>query len=89
MTACGKSFTDDELVAAIAFSYWTTANPNLDPICGRLVRVEDPQNGKFVDVRIFDKCGGCKAGDIDLSPAAFQKLKDFGVGRWQGRWKFI
>lgn len=89
ITACGERFTDQDLVAATAFNYWTHPNPNLDPMCQRRARVTDPTSGRQVVVRIKDKCGGCRSGDIDLSPAAFRQLRDLGVGRFRVNWDFI
>lgn len=89
MTACGQVFNDNDYVAAIAFSYWTTPNPNNDPMCQKRARVTDPSTGKSVTVSIKDKCGGCQRGDIDLSPVAFQQLRDKSVGRFHVNWDFI
>ncbi len=80
---------DNDFVAATSFSYWTTPNPNLDPMCRRSARVTDPSTGRSVEVRIKDKCSGCASGDIDLSPAAFRQLRDLGVGRFRANWDFI
>jgi len=88
-TACGEHFSNNDLVAATGFSYWSHPNPNLDPMCQRRARVTDPASGRSVEVRIKDKCGGCSSGDIDLSPAAFRQLRDLGVGRFRVNWDFI
>lgn len=89
MTACGQVFSDNDYVAAIAFSYWTTPNPNNDPMCQRRARVIDPSNGRSVDVAIKDKCASCGRDDIDLSPAAFQQLRNLDVGRFNINWNWI
>ncbi|KAJ8089124.1 hypothetical protein AAF712_010766 [Marasmius tenuissimus] len=85
--ACGRQNGDNDLVAAVSqtvYNNWpgATANPNLNPICGRRARVV--ANGKTVDVTIVDKCMACATFDIDLSPAAFQKLAPLSVGRIKG-----
>lgn len=41
-------------------------------------------NGKTVNAKVVDKCPGCAANDVDLSPAAFEKLADLELGRLHG-----
>lgn len=89
MTACGQNFTDKDYVAAIAFSYWTTPNPNVDPMCQKHAKVIDPTNGKSITVAIKDKCGACKRDDIDLSPTAFEQFRNLDVGRFTVSWDFV
>lgn len=89
LTACGEVFHNSDYVAAIAFSYWTTPNPNKDPMCYKRARVTDPTNGKSIVVAIKDKCSGCKLGDIDLSPTAFEQFRNKDVGRFTVSWDFI
>lgn len=55
--------------------------------CGACVRVEGP-NGS-VDVRIVDRCPGCPAGDIDLSPDAFSRIAELSAGRVPISWHYI
>ncbi|KAJ8521431.1 hypothetical protein ONZ45_g1839 [Pleurotus djamor] len=63
-------------------------NPNKNPICGQRVRAT--YKGKSVEVRITDRCVGCAPTDLDFSPAAFNKLADFALGRIDGvQWHFI
>ncbi|KAL0080083.1 RlpA-like double-psi beta-barrel-protein domain-containing protein-containing protein [Phycomyces blakesleeanus] len=62
-------------------------NPNNNPLCGRYVKVNGP-NGTSVRVKIVDTCPGCASGDLDLSPAAFTKLADLGVGRININWNW-
>jgi len=86
LTACGTRHSDSEMVAAIGFPYWTTPNPNLDPNCRKTAWVRDPTNGNTITVRIVDKCGSCDRNNIDLSPAAFQRFRPLGVGRFRVEW---
>ncbi|CAG8642896.1 7532_t:CDS:2 [Paraglomus brasilianum] len=84
--SCGTLHTGDELVAALnAPQYGTFANPNDSPVCGKCVEVTGPKG--TVKVKIVDKCPVCKNGDIDLSPAAFDKIADEAVGRVPVTWK--
>lgn len=89
LTACGRVYADSDMVAAVAFDHFTTSNPNFDPMCGRRVKIVDPTTLKHVVVTVKDKCEGCKTNDIDVSPAAFEKLKPKIVGRIKVVWDFI
>ncbi|KAJ7875706.1 hypothetical protein B0H14DRAFT_2343046, partial [Mycena olivaceomarginata] len=44
--------------------------------------------GKSIQVRIVDRCAGCKKDDIDLRPGAFTALADMSIGRTDVAWKF-
>lgn len=89
LTACGQVYTDEDMVAAIAFSYFTTPNPNVDPMCGKQAKIVDPVTSKSIIVTIRDKCEYCKTNDIDVSPSAFEKLNSKSVGRFIVTWDFI
>ncbi|KAB5588834.1 putative effector protein [Ceratobasidium theobromae] len=89
--ACGQMHYDSELVAAIGHSLYeemmVDGNPNHGKACGKTAKVT--WKGKSVTVKIVDMCMGCGDHDIDLSPAAFQKLADLDVGQLVGTsWKF-
>ncbi|XP_050528476.1 papain inhibitor-like [Daktulosphaira vitifoliae] len=88
LTACGKVYKNSDLVAAVAFGHFRSLNPNLDSICGRRARIYN-NKGRSVVVKIVDKCGGCKWGDIDVSRAAFRKLEPLSVGRTRVKWHYI
>ena len=87
--ACGKNNNSNDLIVALPVQYWTTANPNLDPVCGR--KIEVTRNGKSVTARVVDKCpaDSCPGENIDLSPAAFDKIGNRNEGRVQVSWKFV
>ncbi|KAG7093395.1 hypothetical protein E1B28_007076 [Marasmius oreades] len=85
--ACGRLNGAGDLIAAVAAPIYNTfpgatANPNLNPICGKKAKVT--YQGKSVTVNIVDKCPGCGATGIDLSPAAFVVLAPQSVGRLKG-----
>lgn len=54
--------------------------------CGTEIEVE--AGGQTVTAKVTDRCGACASGDIDLSPAAFNKIAK-GEGRVNVNWDFI
>lgn len=52
--------------------------------CGACLEVTGPHGA--VVVRVVDQCPGCKHGDLDLSPQAFQQLAPLDVGRIPITW---
>ncbi|KAH7020914.1 expansin-like protein [Microdochium trichocladiopsis] len=85
--ACGRTNNRNDLIAAIAPSFFTHPNPNLDSICGRKAKVT--RGSKTVVVTIVDKCMSCPQGNIDLSPAAFQQIGNLDEGRVSTSWVFV
>ncbi|KAL1920041.1 uncharacterized protein VTP21DRAFT_1187 [Calcarisporiella thermophila] len=83
--ACGKTNNDKELVAALNAPQFGGGNNN-SPVCGKRATVKGPKGS--VTVTIVDKCPGCKSGDLDLSPAAFNKIADAAQGRVPISWSF-
>lgn len=53
-------------------------------ICGATVVISGPKGN--VTVRIVDLCPGCPAGNIDLSPQAFEQIADTTLGRVPISW---
>lgn len=92
MGACGISSGAGEMVVALNAPQFDPAtpngNPNLNSLCGKRVRVTGP-SGTTVDATIVDRCPGCAAGSLDLSPAAFQVLAPLDKGRVAGTWEYI
>ena len=70
-------------------------NPNLNPLCGRSIRVQlgeagDDNNNREVVVTIIDRCVGCAPQDLDLSRIALMSLgADLAQGRVRGNWAWI
>lgn len=86
--ACGTQINaaTDWLVAVPA-AYWTTPNPNNDPVCALSVQVT--YNGTTITVPVKDKCPSCDPSHIDLSLPAFQSLADPGLGVIDVTWEFV
>ncbi|KAK0401240.1 hypothetical protein QR680_015662 [Steinernema hermaphroditum] len=87
--ACGTQMNaGTEDLVAISYKYWTTANPNDDPLC-KNVCVRVSYNGKTIIVPVKDKCPSCDSQHIDLSQTAFAQLADPNDGHIYGaQWSF-
>ena len=87
--ACGTQIdARTQLLVAVPASYWTTANPNNDPLC-RGVSVRVTYNGRTVTVPVADKCPSCDGKHIDLSAPAFSRLADTNLGNIPVTWSFV
>lgn len=56
--------------------------------CGACLEVTGPQ-GNSVRVRVVDQCPECQAGDLDLSPQAFEMLSPLSAGRIAITWREV
>ncbi|KNG52024.1 riboflavin aldehyde-forming enzyme protein [Stemphylium lycopersici] len=87
--ACGETHGDGDAVVAVSHLIWDAeqsgSNPNTNPLCGRKIRARrfNEKTGKdaSIDVTVIDRCTGCAAVDIDVSPAMFDKMADPAKGR--------
>lgn len=70
------------MVAAMNVVDYGTAN-----MCGAFVAITGPRGS--VTVRIVDLCPECKAGDIDMSPQAFDMIAERVKGRVPITWRVI
>jgi Lytic transglycolase len=88
--ACGTPINAaTENLVAVSYQWWTTANPNNDPIC-QGISVQVTYNGKTITVPVKDKCPSCNSTHIDLSQLAFQQLAPLSVGVVNGiTWRFV
>lgn len=80
--SCGQTSTDSQLVAALSKNLMASGK-----YCGDQVKVTS--GGKSVTVKVVDTCPSCATGDIDFSPAAFEKLASLDVGRIDIQWSFV
>ncbi|KAI4273647.1 MAG: hypothetical protein LQ337_004485 [Flavoplaca oasis] len=89
--ACGRYNTANDNICAISHitydKFANGPNPNTNPLCGRQIRAS--RNGESVVVTVVDRCEGCKANDIDLSPAAFNQLAEAAEGRVKVTWEWM
>lgn len=88
--ACGTSINaSTRMLVAVSYRWWTTANPNNDPLC-RGIAVQVTCRGHTVTVPVKDKCPSCDARHIDLGQRAFQRLAPRSPGVVNGiTWKFV
>ncbi|KAK8018326.1 hypothetical protein PG991_007516 [Apiospora marii] len=86
--ACGYTNNNNDAIVALPFSFFTAANPNQDPQCGRTIRIS--YNGNTRDATVVDKCAGCSGGSIDVTPSLFTALTgSLDAGRVQVTWDFV
>ena len=87
--ACGTQINAaTEYLVAVSYTWWTTANPNNDPVCN--YDVEVTYNGVTVTVPVRDKCPSCDSTHLDLSKPAFERFAPTGQGVVNGiTWKFV
>ncbi|KIE27685.1 lipoprotein [Streptomyces sp. MUSC 125] len=87
--ACGTPIdASSQILVAVSPSYWTSANPNLDPLCSG-ISVQVSYNGRTITVPVRDKCWSCAPGHIDLSAPAFRSLAAPDLGVIPVTWKFV
>ncbi|KAG7446158.1 uncharacterized protein BT62DRAFT_1006376 [Guyanagaster necrorhizus] len=86
--SCGITNVATDMIVAVSYLLYdsypgATANPNLNPICGK--ELVATYGGKSVTVTVTDKCMGCAGKyDLDFTPTAFSKLASTDVGRLTG-----
>jgi hypothetical protein len=78
--ACGGQIdpTSQDLVA-ISHLWFTSANPNDDPVCDGY-SVQFTYNGQTFTLPIEDSCAACDQTHIDLSQAVFEQLAPLSQG---------
>jgi ricin-type beta-trefoil lectin protein/rare lipoprotein A (RlpA)-like double-psi beta-barrel protein len=91
--ACGTPINAaTEMLVAVSYQWFTTANPNADPLCTG-VSVQVTYNGRTITVPVKDKCPSCDAGHLDLSQAAFGQFASTDPNTTPGvldvTWQFV
>ncbi|KAI1471807.1 RlpA-like double-psi beta-barrel-protein domain-containing protein-containing protein [Daldinia caldariorum] len=96
--ACGVQSYSGENIVSVSHTIFDAASqgsdPNANPLCGMKIRVtrnfvEAGIGNRSVDVTVVDRCVGCAATDLDLSPAVFEQLAPLGAGRVVGSWAWV
>ncbi|KAI7882560.1 hypothetical protein K492DRAFT_176185 [Lichtheimia hyalospora FSU 10163] len=75
--SCGKTSSESDMVAALSSSVMGSGDK-----CGQKLTIT--YKGEDVTVTAVDTCPSCGSGDVDVSPASFQKLASLDEGRLQG-----
>ncbi|MGW3039739.1 cysteine/serine endopeptidase inhibitor [Kitasatospora sp. NPDC001159] len=88
--ACGTQINaSTQMLVAVPHTWWTSANPNNDPLC-KGISVKVTYQGKTVTVPVKDQCPSCDSTHIDLSQPAFAKLAPLDKGVINGlTWQFV
>jgi chitodextrinase len=88
--ACGTPIdASTQYLVAVSYQWWTTANPNNDPLC-QGISVQVSYNGHTLTLPVADKCPTCDATHIDLSQPAFTEFAPVGTGVVTGiTWQFV
>ncbi|GAA2532036.1 hypothetical protein Ahu01nite_096220 [Winogradskya humida] len=91
--ACGTQINAaTEMLVAVSYRWWTTANPNADPLCSG-ISVQVTYQGRTITVPVRDKCPSCDATHIDLSAPAFAQFASTDPANTPGvlnvTWKFV
>ncbi|TGJ78492.1 hypothetical protein E0Z10_g10273 [Xylaria hypoxylon] len=77
---CGQTNGDNDEVVALSPG-------DVSGKCGKMIRIT--HDGKTATAKVVDKCAGCAAGAIDVSPVVFDKLANRDQGRVKVTWEFI
>ncbi|KAJ5331245.1 hypothetical protein N7476_001028 [Penicillium atrosanguineum] len=89
--SCGYTSTESESICAVSHILFdaasTGSNPNDNPLCGMKIRLR--RNGKSVDVKVVDRCVGCKVDDLDVTESVFEKVAEIAQGRVTMEWAWL
>ncbi|MFD8597938.1 cysteine/serine endopeptidase inhibitor [Kitasatospora sp. NPDC059646] len=88
--ACGTQINaGTQLLVAVPAAWWTTANPNNDPLC-KGISVKVSYQGKTLTLPVKDKCPTCNSTHLDLSKPAFAQFAPLSQGVINGiTWQFV
>lgn len=81
------------LFDAAGSSSSTGGNSNANPLCNKMIRATrfDEQVGamRSVDLKVVDRCTGCKVDDLDTTESAFAELAPTASGRVDVTWAWL
>lgn len=78
--ACGENNSESDPVAGVSSSVYGGGSA-----FKKVATIH--YDGKSTTAKIVDLCPGCAAGDIDVSPAVFEKLSPLSAGRVDVTWE--
>jgi len=89
--ACGITNSASDSICAVSHALYDAvsvgSNPNSNPLCGKMIRLR--RGERSVDVKVVDRCVGCKATDIDVSMSVFTQLALVEQGRVNVEWAWL
>ena len=80
---CGFDASPDDLMIG-AMNHTDYAG---SAVCGACVQLIGPN--ATITIRIVDQCPECPAGNIDLSPQAFERIAELAAGRVPITWQYV
>lgn len=81
---CGETHTEADLVAGVSLAQFLGGAH-----CGDEIEVTRDGTGATTTATVVDLCVTCLSGDIDLSPAAFDRIGATSEGRVKVKWDFL
>jgi len=88
--ACGVMSADNDLVVAVSRRIFDVAGltANSNPLCG--LRLRASWGTTSLNLSVVDRCEGCLATDLDLTPGAFSQFVSPAEGRKSGmQWTWL
>jgi hypothetical protein len=89
--ACGIDSKDGENIVAVSHLLFDAvsrgSDPNQNPLCGKMIRAR--RSTGSVDLRVVDRCTGCKPRDLDITEKVFARLASVEVGRVDVEWSWL
>ncbi|KAJ3190822.1 hypothetical protein HK101_008334 [Irineochytrium annulatum] len=79
-SACGHPIHNSDMICAISIKTF-----NMD-MCGKKINVHN--EGKSVQVTLWDSCAACPDNGLDLSLAAFKEIGDLDTGVLSVDWEW-
>ncbi len=89
--ACGITSKNGDSIVSVSHIIFdavsTSADPNQDPLCGKMIRAK--RGDASVDLKVVDRCTGCGPRDLDVTEDTFAKLADVSLGRVMVSWSWL
>lgn len=100
--ACGETNQAGDHIVAVSHLIFDAAgssssqnggNSNANPLCGRFLRAtrwnEKVGEMRSVDLKVVDRCTGCREADLDVTEEVFGELADVAEGRVDVSWAWL
>ena len=89
--ACGIDSKDGDNIVAVSHFLFdavsTGSDPNQNPLCGKTIRAR--RTAGSVDLKVVDRCTGCKPRDLDVTEKTFAKIASVDRGRVDVEWSWL